>query len=106
MPTDIFASATYDRGALTLQQLRLKIGDDKFFRLLKTWARSNEGGNRDYRPVHRGREKISGQDLGDFFNTWLFTATKPVIEPVATAFAARTAEATPAGDPVSSGPRR
>ncbi|HEY5841066.1 MAG TPA: M1 family metallopeptidase [Mycobacterium sp.] len=102
----IFDGATYDRAALTLHQLRLKIGDDSFFRLLKTWARTNAGGVVTTDQFIAMAEKTSGQDLGDFFQTWLFTDTKPDIEPAVSAFAARAAEASPAGDLVGGGPRR
>ena len=35
----MFASAVYRRGGMTLQALREKISDEKFFRVLKTWTR-------------------------------------------------------------------
>ena len=39
-PEDIFADNTYDRGALTLYALRLKVGDAAFYRTLRTYYRT------------------------------------------------------------------
>ena len=67
---------------MTLHALRLQIGDADFFRLLKRWVRRNAGGNVAIPEFIALAERISGQDLGDFFQTWLFTAEKPAgIEP-------------------------
>ena len=41
----MFHTPVYDRGAMTLQALRAKIGDDAFFLLLRTWYRENRNGN-------------------------------------------------------------
>jgi aminopeptidase N len=60
----------------------VQIGDDDFFRLLRRWTTSRAGGNVTTPEFIRLAERISGQDLGAFFDTWLFTAAKPAgIEP-------------------------
>ena len=40
---DLFDGQVYDRGALTLQALRMRVGDAAFFRILKTWTRTKAG---------------------------------------------------------------
>jgi hypothetical protein len=56
--------------------------DRDFFRLLKEWVRLHRGGNVTTPQFIALAERISGQDLGDFFQTWLFTPAKPPgIEP-------------------------
>jgi aminopeptidase N len=72
-----FNGAVYDRGAMTLQALRNKIGDDAFFTLLKTWTSEHRYGTATIEQFIALAEKISGQPLFDFFQTWLFTAGKP-----------------------------
>jgi aminopeptidase N len=37
-PVDLFDDRVYKRGALTLHALRLRLGDEAFFRLLRTWT--------------------------------------------------------------------
>ena len=67
---------------MTLHALRLQIGDRDFFRLVKRWVRLHSGGNVSTPQFIALAERISGQDLGDFFDTWLFTPAKPPgIEP-------------------------
>ncbi|MER5428902.1 M1 family metallopeptidase [Streptomyces sp. NPDC002588] len=73
----MFASAVYQRGAMTLQMLRERIGDTAFFRLLPTWTKLHRYGNADTDDFIRLAEKISGQQLDDLFQTWLFTTGKP-----------------------------
>jgi hypothetical protein len=78
-PDSLFDFSVYARGAMTLQQLRLAVGDHDFFRILKRWARDNAGGNVSTDEFIALAERISGQDLDDLFKTWLFTPTKPVL---------------------------
>src|SRR3954447_4276234 len=73
----MFAAAVYRRGGMTLQALREKIGDEKFFRILKTWAAEHRHGNGTTEQFTALSEQISGEDLGAFFQTWLYTPAKP-----------------------------
>src|SRR5690606_16503037 len=43
-PDDLFHESVYLRGAMTLHALRQEIGDDTFFKLLRTWAAEHENG--------------------------------------------------------------
>ncbi|MEW2409532.1 M1 family metallopeptidase [Streptomyces griseoviridis] len=75
----MFASAVYQRGAMTLQMLRERIGDRAFFALLPAWTKLHRYGNADTADFVRLAEKVSGQQLDDLFDTWLFTAGKPAL---------------------------
>lgn len=75
-PDHLFDLPVYYRGAMTLHQLRVRIGDVPFFRLLRAWAGSQEGGNVTTRQFVRLAERISGHELDAFFATWLM-AGKP-----------------------------
>ena len=55
----------------------MKIGDEAFFRLLRRWVRQNAGGNVTTAQFIALAERISGQDLGEFFDEWLFTPSRP-----------------------------
>ena len=93
-PDELFNIAVYWRGAMTLHALRLEIGDENFFRLLKRWVRRNAGGNVTTPEFIALAERISGQDLDDFFQTWLFTPAKPPgIEPAGARSRARSGAA-------------
>jgi aminopeptidase N len=73
----IFDGTIYTRGAMTLQALRQKIGDDDFFELLRTWYARHRYGNASTEELIALAEEVSGRDLGDFFRIWLYTPGKP-----------------------------
>jgi len=80
--TDLFATAVYNRGAMTLQALRLRVGDPVFFRILRTYAVKYRFGNATTAGFVAEAEKISGQDLSAFFTTWLYTPAAPPMPPL------------------------
>jgi aminopeptidase N len=75
----MFASAVYQRGAMTLQMLRERIGDTAFFKLLPAWTKLHRYGNANTADFIRLAEKVSGQDLDGLFQTWLYTKGKPAL---------------------------
>ena len=80
-----FDAAVYDRGALAIQALRDTIGDTAFLKLLKAWPAQHRYGNGTIAEFQALAEKLSGQDLGTFFTTWLYTPAKPATFPQAAA---------------------
>ncbi|MGW3663304.1 M1 family metallopeptidase [Streptomyces sp. NPDC005141] len=75
----MFASAVYQRGAMTLQMLRERIGDTAFFKLLPAWTKLHRYGNASTADFIALAERISGRQLDDLFQTWLFTTGKPAV---------------------------
>jgi aminopeptidase N len=73
----IFDGTIYTRGAMTLQALRQKIGDDAFFRILRRWYADNKYGNVTTADFIALSERVSGQQLDQFFEVWLYTPGKP-----------------------------
>jgi len=84
-PDSLFDSAVYTRGAMTLHQLRLTVGDRDFFRILRTWAQSRRGDSVTTTEFIRLAEAISGRRLGALFDTWLFTPRRPDLAPATAA---------------------
>ncbi|MBD0738172.1 M1 family metallopeptidase [Streptomyces sp. CBMA29] len=82
-PDNQFDDAVYDRGAVAIQALRDTIGDRDFRTLLKAWPALHRYGNATIADFQRLAERISGQRLGTFFRTWLYTAAKPAVFPPA-----------------------
>ena len=76
-PSVLFTTAVYERGAMTLQALRVKIGDLAFFQLIRGWAADNRYGNVNTADFIAAAEQASGMDLDNFFNVWLFQPGKP-----------------------------
>jgi len=76
-PEVLFSSPPYDRGGMTLQALRVKIGDDAFFRLLRSWYAAYRYGNATTADFIALAESVSGQQLDAFFHVWLYQPGKP-----------------------------
>lgn len=76
-PDELFHPTVYLRGAFTLHALRSKIGDDRFFSLLNTYVEEYGGANATTEDFIGLAEEISGQDLGDFFEGWLYSDRIP-----------------------------
>lgn len=82
--SNMFDSAVYQRGAMTLHQLRLTTGDQAFFQILREWTTSRRYGNGTTPDFRSLAERISGKDLDHLFTTWLFTPTRPDLGAVTT----------------------
>jgi hypothetical protein len=78
-PDQLFEFPVYFRGAMTLQVLRTTVGDHDFFKILKVWAQSRAGDNVTTPEFIHLAEHISGQQLDDLFDTWLYTPGKPAL---------------------------
>ncbi len=74
---DLLDIPVYYRGAMTLQALRRLVGDPTFFLILRRWTESQSGSPATTQEFIRLSERLSGRDLGAFFDTWLFTPSKP-----------------------------
>jgi aminopeptidase N len=84
-PGNLFHLAVYDRGALALQALRNEVGDEDFSAIVKGWPKVNAYGNAGVGDFLRYAEKVSGEPLAEFFDTWLFTRAKPTAQVAARA---------------------
>ncbi|RFS82450.1 M1 family peptidase [Actinomadura spongiicola] len=73
----MFNDRVYNGGALMVQFLREKIGDEHFLTLLRTWLKQHKYGNAETKQFTDLAEKISGQDLDAFFKDWLYSPIKP-----------------------------
>jgi aminopeptidase N len=76
-PGLLFDRPVYDRGAMTLQALRMVVGDHDFFEIMRRW-----GTERRDRPVTTDdfvhlAEQVSGRQLDALFHAWLFTIGRP-----------------------------
>ncbi len=69
----------YFRSAIGLHALRLKLGDETFFNILKTFASTYK-----YKVIKTSdfiatAEEVSGQQLDEFFDAWLYKEAVPDI---------------------------
>lgn len=76
---DLFDDQIYKRGALTLHALRLTIGDEKFFELVRAWATTHRFGTvttDNFRELAAGYHRKS---LHSLFESWLFSSALPAL---------------------------
>jgi aminopeptidase N len=76
-PEELFHTPVYDRGAMTLQALRQKFGDATFFQIVRSWYAENKFSNVTTQDFIALAERVTGQQLDDFFQVWLFDEGRP-----------------------------
>jgi len=74
---DLFNGGVYYRGGLTLHALRLEVGDEVFFKIMQTYFDRYQGGNATTADFITIAEEVSGKNLADFFDTWLYGDVVP-----------------------------
>ena len=75
---ELYGISVFWRGALTLDALRAEIGDELFFDLLRTFHQQyvhSVATTDDFIAV---AESVSGRDLSQLFDAWLFSDEMPV----------------------------
>jgi len=76
----LFTPATYEKPASVLHMLRLRVGDDDFFEILQTYFQTYENQNVVSSEFIEICETVSGQDLQQFFQQWIFEPGLPTLE--------------------------
>jgi hypothetical protein len=75
--SQVFRSVLYNKAAMVLHMLRSLVGDEAFFRGLRSFFaewKYRKAGTDDFIAV---MEKASGRDLSSFFDAWIFGASIP-----------------------------
>ena len=70
-PEQMFDDWVYKRGALTLHAVRLTVGDDAFFDLLRAWVAEHRGGSVSTADFTALAAVRTGADLDGLFEAWL-----------------------------------
>jgi aminopeptidase N len=70
----------YQKGAWALHVLRGEIGTEKFWAGIREYYRRYRDGNASTADFRKVMEEVSGEDLGWFFQQWMYRAGSPVVE--------------------------
>lgn len=73
----LFAAPVYERGAMAVHALRMRVGDRAFFRILRAWAQNKAHSTVATRDLKNLAERISGKQLDRLFRRWVFAPRKP-----------------------------
>ena len=80
---DLFSDNVYVRGALTLHALRLTVGDEVFFAILREWASRYKYGNATTMDfvalVGQMATNVPSAQLAELFTAWLDEKPMPAL---------------------------
>jgi aminopeptidase N len=77
-PANQFSASVYQRGAMTLQALRITVGDAAFFQILRDWAADRRNTTATTAQFIALAEQISGKQLDALFQAWLYGTIRPL----------------------------
>lgn len=69
---DDYGPTVYTRGAVVLNELRKLLGEEKFFEIMQAYFKQYEFKIATTEDFINVSEQVSGQQLDDFFSTWLY----------------------------------
>jgi aminopeptidase N len=75
--SDLFNDGVYRRGGMTLHALRLRVGDEGFFNILRAYAERYRYGSASTADFIAVAEETGGQELDSLFDGWLYAKQMP-----------------------------
>ncbi|MGC5021752.1 M1 family metallopeptidase [Micromonospora sp. DT47] len=76
---NLFGESVYQRGGMTVHALRMSVGDQKFFEIIKAWAKEQRDGNATTAEFVALAERVSGKQLDKLFDAWLYGTKRPAV---------------------------
>jgi aminopeptidase N len=70
----------YQKGAWVLHMLRMELGDDAFFRGIRSYYRVHQGATANSEDLRAALERASGKTLKEFFVRWVYGTGHPQYE--------------------------
>jgi len=74
---DMFDDRVYKRGALLLHAVRLSIGDERFFAVLREWVVRHRHASASTDDLRALVKEVGGEDLSPLFESWLYQTVLP-----------------------------
>jgi aminopeptidase N len=81
VPDSFGAGNVYYIPAVMWNELRKKLGDELFWRLVREWPSAHAYGNAGYDDITSWWSEQSGEDLTGFFHDWLLSDETPTTSP-------------------------
>jgi len=70
----------YQKGAWVLHMLRSELGDEDFFRGIRSYYAAHKNATATSEDLRRALEKASGRDLKQFFASWIYGDGHPIYQ--------------------------
>jgi len=77
---DLLNPNNYEKGGWVLHMLRGMLGDKIFFAGLKSYYNAHKDGVASTEDLRTAFEKVSGRDLKNFFDRWIYKAGHPIYQ--------------------------
>jgi aminopeptidase N len=77
---DMLNANNYQKGAWVLHMLRMRLGDDAFFRGIRSYYEAHKDSNAGTEDLRAALEKSSGLNLRAFFTRWVYDSGHPQYE--------------------------
>ena len=75
--TQLYGWHSYNRAAMMYEALRQSVGDKTFHKIMRTYVQDNLGQSLNGRDFQEHAERVSGKDLDEFFDEWIYQGDKP-----------------------------
>lgn len=79
-PMKVLSTNTYQKGGWVLNMLRRKLGDETFWKGIQAYYQTYKNSNVMTADLRVAMEEVSGENLKDFFNQWIFTKGHPELK--------------------------
>lgn len=76
-PIDVFDRHLYEKGGWVLHMLRAELGEDAFWRSIRTYATSNRGRTVVTDDLRRAVEEATGRNVEGFLDQWIHSGGYP-----------------------------
>lgn len=75
----IFDAITYEKAGVVIHMLRRTLGDEVFWRGIRTYLRKYAWKNVETQDLRSVLEEVSGRDLKTFFDQWVYGSRHPML---------------------------
>ena len=79
-PMKVLSTNTYQKGGWVLNMLRHRLGDDVFMKGIRAYYQAYQNSNAMTDDFRKVMEKVSDENLRDFFEQWVFTKGHPELK--------------------------
>lgn len=79
-PIDLFDRHLYEKGALVLHELRTRLGDADFWRVVRAYVAAHKHGSVETVDLARAVEQVTGRNFDRFFDEYVYRAGHPVLK--------------------------
>ncbi|MEP1093986.1 MAG: M1 family metallopeptidase [Cyclobacteriaceae bacterium] len=79
-PFKVLSANTYQKGGWVLNMLRHRLGDETFWKGIRTYYKTYEKSNALTEDFRKVMEEVSGEDLSAFFQQWIHTKGYPELQ--------------------------